>query len=418
MKVNKATIDLAYPDRDGQTRPYRTEHAEVVGHKPMTDEERTAFEAKQTEAAAVPDDRDVDGNIDHRPGSRILKKHAAEGETYERGKIKRHGFTIANGGNGSYEIHDPSGNRHFGGFLNPSYNSLSGTRGMVDKMKEDRDILGRDSKLLGESDERLKQFAAGYNEVSAKDATDLLAARKRKADTAAMPSIPTKANLAPRRRLAEHLATPEGKQEAREMIAELTKGDYAADSARADAVKSIARKLGISDEQMAGLESWQDDFNWSRISRMKDPAKIEAALGDLVDGGDTPDTPEAPTPTPKHVKGQPFTDGHLDEGEAISAGGNIRRGDYAIASTEDGYRVIEQFDSHRAMVNKFKTLAAARKKVDTMQAQRGPAAVEKSILAEFPDLRLMPEGQLALVANGNGNKADAARRLLAARKDA
>jgi hypothetical protein len=30
----------------------------------------------------------------------------------------------------------------------------------------------------------------------------------------------------------------------------------------------------------------------------------------------------------------------------------------------------------------------------------------------------MPEGQLALVANGNGNKADAARRLLAARKDA
>ena len=107
---------------------------------------------------------------------RILKHHVKvdEGETLARGKIKRGDFTIGNSQSG-YTVTDAAGNS-FPGEIGERFD-IDVARERVDAMQADRDLLGRDSEVLGMSDARLARVAETGSGDRRRDAQELLAAR-------------------------------------------------------------------------------------------------------------------------------------------------------------------------------------------------------------------------------------------------
>lgn len=68
----------------------------------------------------------------------------------------------------------------------------------------------------------------------------------------------------------------------------------------------------------------------------------------------------------KHTHGEKFTNDHKAPGESINPSGSLRRGDYNIISTPDGYQIVENFGSHKITKPYKQTLSAIRKKIDQM----------------------------------------------------
>ena len=112
---------------------------------------------------------------------RILKRHVKvdEGETLEKGKIKRGDFTIGNSQSG-YTVTDAAGNSSLG--EHGQRWDIDVARERVDAMQADRDLLGRDSEVLGMSDTRLARLAETGSGDRRRDAQELLAARNEVAE--------------------------------------------------------------------------------------------------------------------------------------------------------------------------------------------------------------------------------------------
>lgn len=68
----------------------------------------------------------------------------------------------------------------------------------------------------------------------------------------------------------------------------------------------------------------------------------------------------------KHTAGEPFTNDHKAPGETLNPSGSLRRGDYTIVSTPDGYQILENFGRHKITKPYKQTLSAIRKKIDQM----------------------------------------------------
>lgn len=92
--------------------------------------------------------------------------------------------------------------------------------------------------------------------------------------------------------------------------------------------------------------------------------------------------PKQDTKPAAHKRGEPFTEQHLQDGETITDTGSIQRGDFTIISSADGYRIMEQFDSHRMTKPMKKTLAKVRADVDRKQAERTQSEANKKAKAQ------------------------------------
>lgn len=68
----------------------------------------------------------------------------------------------------------------------------------------------------------------------------------------------------------------------------------------------------------------------------------------------------------KHTHGEQFTNDHKAPGESLNPSGSLRRGDYTIVSTPDGYQILENFGRHKITKPYKQTLSAIRKKIDQM----------------------------------------------------
>lgn len=208
------------------------------------------------------------------------------------------------------------------------------------------------------------------------------------AETAPAPTPET--NAANLQKLADHLATPQGKKEWKDRLAywtdqwaqeDMVDATTRRKNARAEAMSELMGNLGMDDNtRLAGIDTLQD-VDWRSLQgalRGKDPSKIRKALAREFQLHDLPEPQEkttAPAKNKRHVKGEPFTADILKDGETLTDNGGIRRGDYVIAQAKtrdgkDGYSVIEQFDKHRMTRPSAKSLDAIRKQVDTMQATR------------------------------------------------
>ncbi|TXS60927.1 hypothetical protein CHU67_00610 [Corynebacterium sp. LK19] len=105
-----------------------------------------------------------------------------------------------------------------------------------------------------------------------------------------------------------------------------------------------------------------------------------------------------------HKRGEPFTEQHLQDGETITDTGSIQRGDFTIISSADGYRIMEQFDSHRMTKPMKKTLAKVRADVDRKQAERTQSEANKKAKAQPVTYNKTDGKEPATTANAKGVK--------------
>lgn len=136
-KVNKTTLNVEVDAERQRSLTYKFH--EVTAHTPVEGGEPE----KPADFSMAP----------HRAHTRITKANLADGEKTVRNGMERKGFTVHK----DYTVTDSDGNRHLR-YLGDRPGTLDGARAAVDRMAVDRETLGRNSPLMGRSDEQIERM--------------------------------------------------------------------------------------------------------------------------------------------------------------------------------------------------------------------------------------------------------------------
>lgn len=183
----------------------------------------------------------------------------------------------------------------------------------------------------------------------------------------------------------------------RDRRAALNKADGKAADAKGTAGKARADKPATTNKDTEKARTTAAKRNTTKDTTAKPQAKKEntgnketkRTTTTSAKPGNTETAKKPKTEKPKqdtkpaaHKRGEPFTEQHLQDGETITDTGSIQRGDFTIISSADGYRIMEQFDSHRMTKPMKKTLAKVRADVDRKQAERTQSEANKKAKAQ------------------------------------
>ncbi|ASE56631.1 DUF3560 domain-containing protein [Corynebacterium jeikeium] len=157
-------------------------------------------------------------------------------------------------------------------------------------------------------------------------------------------------------------------------------------AAKRNTTKDTTAKPQAKKEDTGNKETKRTTTTSAKTGTEKTPAKNKPGNTETTK---KPEQAKPKTEKPKqdtkpaaHKRGEPFTKQHLQDGETITDTGSIQRGDFTIISSADGYRIMEQFDSHRMTKPMKKTLAKVRADVDRKQAERTQSEANKKAKAQ------------------------------------